>query len=330
LKLGFDNFSIRASQWSASRILEYASGLQVDSVLFSDLEVYESFDPGYLSEIKGAARGYGLELQAGTGSICPSSVAFDARYGSAEERLRLLIRVASQVGASVARCYVGNSEDRRSPGGIQKHVRNTIQVLRAVRSEALGNGVTIAVENHAGDMQAHELVELIERAGTDFVGATVDSGNAAWTLEDPIDNLKILGPYAQSSGIRDTMVWETAEGASVQWTAMGEGCVDLNHYFEVYEKLCPSVPVQLEIISGLRRDFPYLQAEFWQPYSSVAGHSFARFIRLAKRGRPLPSVSWPRGERGRQLQARYQRQQLERSLRYCRASLGIGSEVNAG
>lgn len=30
----------------------------------------------------------------------------------------------------------------------------------------------------------------------DNVGATMDSGNATWTLEDPLSNLEILGPYA--------------------------------------------------------------------------------------------------------------------------------------
>ena len=32
-------------------------------------------------------------------------------------------------------------------------------------------GLKIAIENHAGDMQARELKMLIEEAGKDFVGA---------------------------------------------------------------------------------------------------------------------------------------------------------------
>ena len=53
------------------------------------------------------------------------------------------------------------------------------------------------MENHAGDMQAWELVNLIEAAGPDFVGATMDPGNATWTMEDPMVNLELLGPYAR-------------------------------------------------------------------------------------------------------------------------------------
>ena len=58
-----------------------------------------------------------------------------------------------------------------------------VKILRAVRSEAEDANVKIAIENHAGDMQAWELADLIEEAGKSFVGATIDPGNAAWTLE---------------------------------------------------------------------------------------------------------------------------------------------------
>ena len=81
---------------------------------------------------------------------------------------------------------------------------------------ALNTGVKIAVENHAGDLHSRELVELIERAGTEYVGATLDSGNATWTLEGPIDTLRNLAPYPISSGIRDSMVWKSKRGLKIQ------------------------------------------------------------------------------------------------------------------
>ena len=42
-------------------------------------------------------------------------------------------------------------------------------------------------------MHSTELAKLVETAGTDYVGVNLDSGNALWTLEDPIDNLRNLG-----------------------------------------------------------------------------------------------------------------------------------------
>ncbi len=55
--------------------------------------------------------------------------------------------------------------DRQTEGGNQKHIDATVEVLKKVKSFAVDSNVKIAVENHAGDMQAWELVGLIEAAG---------------------------------------------------------------------------------------------------------------------------------------------------------------------
>ncbi|MGY8687686.1 MAG: twin-arginine translocation signal domain-containing protein, partial [Verrucomicrobiales bacterium] len=67
LKLGFDNFSIRAFGWKAPQVLDYAATQKVDTILFSDLDVYENHTDTYLKEIKAKADGLGIEIQAGTG-----------------------------------------------------------------------------------------------------------------------------------------------------------------------------------------------------------------------------------------------------------------------
>lgn len=256
IQLGFDNFSIRNLGWKAAQLLDHAAALRVDTVLFSDLHVYESLEDAELRKVKAKADDLGIAIQVGTGGICPTSSRRQDDFGSPEEHLKLVLRVARALGSRVARCYLGAMDDRKSPGGIRGHIAATVTTLKAVRGAALDAGVKIAVENHAGDMQAWELQMLIEEAGKDFVGATVDSGNATWTLEDPLRNLEVLGPYVVTSGIRDSMVWESEEGAMVAWTALGEGCVDLVGYMDLFARLCPQAPVQLEIISGSARPFP--------------------------------------------------------------------------
>lgn len=324
LKLGFDNFSIRALGWKAPQLLDYAASLKLDTVFFSDLDVYESHGEAYLKEIKARADGLGLEIHAGTGSICPSSKTFNSRFGTAEEHLTLALRVAKAVGSPIARCYLGNAEDRKAEGGIETHIRNTVRVCKNVRRRAMDAGLKIAIENHAGDMQAWELVTLIEEAGREYVGATMDSGNATWTLEDPMHTLEVLGPYALTTGIRDSAVWEYADGAMVQWTAIGDGLVDWPAYMKRYAELCPHAPVQLEIISGFSRAYPYLKADFWPPYPKVRAAEFAKFLALAKRGRPMESFRVPQGQDKKAAEQTYQKAQLERSLQYCKSVLNLG------
>src|SRR5712691_1729949 len=97
-------------------------------------------------------------------------------------------------------------------------------------------------------------------------------------MEEPLASLDKLGPYVLSTGIRDSMVWEDADGAKVQWTAMGEGLVDWKTYFEKFAALCPSVPVNLEIISGSARPIPYLRDDFWKAWPKAKASDLARFL----------------------------------------------------
>lgn len=324
LKLGFDNFSIRALGWRAPRLLEYASEMGVDTVLFSDLDVYESHDASYLSDIKKQADNLGLEVQAGTGGICPSSTAFNDKFGTAEEHLKLAIRVAKALGSSVVRCYQGRMEDRQTEGGLPARMEDTIRVCKAVKGDAMDAGVKIAIENHAGDMQAWQLVELIERAGPEFVGATLDSGNATWTLEDPQTNLEILAPYAVSTGIRDSMLWKSDQGVRVAWTAMGEGLTDWHSYMDTYAALCPNTPIQLEIISGFNRPFNVMADDFWAHYRDVRAVEYSRWLDMAERGYAVPAFTPPEGMEREEASKAYQLAELERSIRFCKDVLGLG------
>lgn len=328
--LGLDNYAVRAMGWKAPQLVDYAASLGCDSLFVTDLDAFESLETASLRSLAERAAARGLAIQVGTWSICPTSKAFRPNRGSAAEHLALGLRVARDVGSPVLRVVLGTWEDRLADGGIARHIEETVRVCRGGRSLAQDFGVKIAVENHAGDMHSTELVELIEAAGRDFVGANLDSGNALWTLEDPIASLERIGPYALTTSLRDSAVWESEKGARVQWTAMGEGDIDLPAYFERFRALCPGVPVHIETISGFSREFPYLDPSFWKAWPSLPASSFARFLALAKRGHPRDPFKPPADAAARQrAEQDYQRGEIERSLRYCRETLGLGRRAAA-
>ena len=190
-------------------------------------------------------------------------------------------------------------------------------------------GVKIAVENHAGDMQAWELVQLIELAGKEYVGANMDSGNAAWAMEDPLENLEILGPYTLTTSLRDSAIWEYADGAKVQWSAMGDGYMDLKAYFDRFAVLCPGVPVHIETISGFAREIPYLKPGFWDAWPKARARDFAKFLALAKKGKPFETVKNPEGKDRKETDQLGQKAEIERSIRYCKETLGLGLQAPA-
>src|SRR5436190_9440680 len=94
IKLGLDNFSVRAMGWKAPALIDYAASLNTDSLFITDLDALENFQDKYLAEIKAHAADKGLQIHLGTWSICPSSKAFKDKWGTAEEHLALGIRAA--------------------------------------------------------------------------------------------------------------------------------------------------------------------------------------------------------------------------------------------
>lgn len=326
LKLGFDNFSIRALGWKAEALLDYAAAQKVDNLLISDLDSYDSLETSALKEVGAKAKSLGIELQVGSLSLCPTSVKFSNKRGTAVEHAKLLARVAHDVGSPVARCVLGFADDRKTPGGIFARMKDLAGVFNEVKSYAKDLGVKFAVENHAGDMQSWELVQLIQDVGEDVIGATLDTGNATWTLEDPLGCVEILAPHALTSGIRDSMIWSDKDGAVVAWTAVGEGCVDFKPIAKRWAELAPETPFILEIISGFSRGFPYTKPEFWEPYKDIRAAEFVRFQELSKLGKAIPPFK-AEGDDKKKAEQEYQKAELERSIKYCKETLGMGRKV---
>lgn len=323
LELGIDNFAVRAMGWKAKQLIEYAAKLKVDSLFITDLYAFKNFNDDYLTDLRKLAADREVKLYVGTWSICPTSKRFKDEWGTAEQHLALGVRVAKALGSPVIRVILGGGQDRVSPGGIEARIDDTVKVLKAARSRCVDAGVKVAVENHAGDLHSLELVRLIEDAGKDFVGANLDSGNAVWTLEDPLENLENLGAYTLTTSLRDTIVWPSANGITAQWTAMGEGMVDWKKYFARFAKLCPDAPVNIETISGFNRELAYKKEGFWKAWPNGKPKGFKNFVAWAKDGKPRAARKRADGVDPKIADQEYQRGDLERSIAFCK-KIGLG------
>ncbi len=318
-KLGIDLFSIRSSGWSPFEYLDYCAKWKADVVHFSEVRFLGGLEDAHVRKVGEYARKLGIELEIGMTSVCPTSKRFKPEEGTAEEQVSRMIHAAQIAGSKIVRAYLGSSADRKGPIPIEGHIENTVKVLRNVRTRALDAGVRIAVENHSGDMQARELKTLIDGAGTDFVGACLDSGNPVWTIEDPHLTLETLAPYALTSHIRDSTVWPTPNGAAVRWVRTGEGNVNIDDWVRKYIKLCPGLAVTMEVIVLGPREFPYLQPDFWDGYRNVPAWEFSRFLALVENGTPDNSYVRPAAEQ----RAQAERDDLEASTRHVQKLLAL-------
>jgi len=316
-KFGIDLFSIRTSGWTPFQYLDYCAKWKANVVHFSEIRFLGNLEPDNLKKVRAYSEKLGIELEIGMRSICPSSKAFDPKQGTAEEQLTRMISAANTAGSRLVRAFLGTMADRTGEVPVEGHIENTVKVLRAVRTRAIDAGVKIAIENHAGDMQGRELKMLIEGAGTDFVGACIDSGNPVWTIEDPHVTLDLLAPYVLTSHIRDSAAWRVPEGIAVRWTRMGEGNVDIDGYVRKFVERCPGKALSLEIIVTPPRTFAIFDPKFWDGYRNVPAWQFARFLAIADKGRPLPAPSKPEDPAARE------REDLEASIVYTHKLLNL-------
>jgi sugar phosphate isomerase/epimerase len=290
VRFGVDMFSLNAQKWTPFQQLDFAAKWNVKVVHFSEIGFLGSLDPDNLKRVRARADELKLDLEIGMRSICPTSAMFDKNAGTAEEQLGRMIEAAKTMRSPIVRAVLGSSADRRD--GIDRHIDDTVAVLKNVRGRLMDANVKVAIENHAGDMQARELKRLIESASPDYVGVCLDSGNPVWTIEDPHLTLDTLAPYVLTSHMRDSALWNTPQGAAVRWTRMGEGNMGMEDYLRTYIQKCPGRAVSLEVIvSGQPRMFNYRDPKFWDLYRTTPAWEFARFLALCEKG--TPSVEPP-------------------------------------
>jgi sugar phosphate isomerase/epimerase len=317
VKLGIDLFSLRSQNWTPFEYLDYCARQKAKVVHFSEVRFIGSLEPDNLRRVRHRAEELGIELEIGMRSICPTSTMFDPKAGTATEQLTRMIDSAHIVGSKIVRAVLGGMDDRKT-APIEKHIENTVTVLKSVRAKAIDSDINIAIENHAGDMQGHELKLLIEEAGRDFVGACLDCGNPLWTLEDPHVTLETLHPYVLTSHVRDSAVWRTPNGAAVTWVRMGEGNVGIDSYVQKFAHLCPGRALSMESIVFGPKLFDYKDPKFWDAYRDIPAWDFEQFVALAERGKPQTEKPWDRPN-----EADLEREDLEASLAYTRRILAL-------
>ena len=293
VRLGIDLFSIRSSGYTPFEYLDYCAKLGAKVVHFSEVQFIGSLEDAHLRQVRAHAERLGIEIELGMRSICPTSKLFDPKNGTVQEQLSRMLRAAKTAGSPIVRCFLGNSADRASAGGIDARIDDTVKVLRSMRSQVMDSGLKIAIENHSGDMQARELKRLVEESGKDFVGVCLDSGNPLWAIEDPHLTLDTLHPYVLTSHIRDTALWRVPEGVAVQWVRMGDGNVNIREYVRKYVELCPGRALSMEIIVTGPRIFPVFDPKFWDAYRTTPAWEFSRFLALADKGAPRPAEPAP-------------------------------------
>jgi hypothetical protein len=67
-----------------------------------------------------------------------------------------------------------------------------------------------------------------------------------------------------------------------------------------------------------------LKPEFWTTWPKAKAPDFARFVALAKKGQAREPWKAPEGKDRKLAEQEYQKGEIERSIKFCRETLGLG------
>lgn len=203
---------------------------------------------------------------------------------------------AKDAGMQVLRtvCSSGRRyETYHSAEAFQQLQKNALISLKLAEPVLRKHKMKLAVENHK-DWRAPELERMMKQVNSEWIGVTLDFGNSISLLEDPMNVIQTLAPYAFSTHVKDMALEEYADGFLLSEVPLGKGILDLPRIISICRKYNPNVTFSLEMITRDPLEIPCFKNEYWETFGDVPGSDLARTMRMVRQNKgasPLPRVS---------------------------------------
>jgi sugar phosphate isomerase/epimerase len=238
-------------------------------------------------------------------------------------RFEAEIRTSAEVGVQAARTVImpgRRYEQFKSLAEFREYEARGKKMLQRALPVVEKHRVRLAVENHK-DQRLDERVALFDEIGSEFVGACVDTGNSFALLEDPIETVERLAPFAFTVHLKDQAVREYEQGFLLGDIPLGDGCFDLKRMVEILKRAKPSIRFVLELITRDPLKIPCLTDPYWATIPAVPGRDLARTLQFVRshRAEHLQQVSSLQLEK----QVELEDANIAASLSYARTTLGL-------
>jgi 3-oxoisoapionate decarboxylase len=260
-----------------------AGGIQV---------VVKDWSPDFAKKVRDRREKLGLYLE---GSIAlpakPEDVSkFEQDVVNAKEAGAVILRT---VASSGRRYEIFHSQE-----DFENAYKKALVSLQLAEPVVRKYKVKLAVENHK-DWRAMDLVNIIKKISSEWVGVTLDFGNSIALMEDPMEVVNALAPYAYSTHVKDMGLDEYAEGFLLSEVPLGKGILDLKTMVATCEKYNPNVAFSLEMITRDPLEIPCLKEDYWATFDGLQAKELARTLKMVRDNKfkpSLPRVSQLSGE----------------------------------
>ncbi len=194
------------------------------------------------------------------------------------------IKSAKEAGATIIRTVsLGGRryEVFHKNGEYQEFQKKAIEALKLSEPILRKYKMKLGVENHK-DWRAEELVSALKGIDSEWLGVTLDFGNSIALLENPMQVVEKLAPYAISAHIKDMALDEYHNGFLLAEVPMGTGMLDLKKMVETCQKYNPNIKFNLEMITRDPLEIPCISADYWPSMEGVPALDLANTLKLVK------------------------------------------------
>ena len=199
-------------------------------------------------------------------------------------KFEIELLAAKEAGATILRtaCLGGRRyETFKTEADWLVFKENSLKSIRLAEPVVRKHQMKLAVENHK-DWKAAELKQIIEDLSSECVGVTLDFGNNVSLLEEPMEAIRTLAPFAFSTHVKDMGVKSYENGFLLSEVPLGTGIVDLKEAVSLCQSYNPTVTFSLEMITRDPLQIPCLEESYWATFENPPAQDLAKILRLVR------------------------------------------------
>jgi 3-oxoisoapionate decarboxylase len=226
--IGVPGYPEVESPMSAVDLLKTAKKQGISVVQLCDNLSLHKLSLVELEKIRKTAEDFGIILEVGTRGVEP-------------EHLRRYLDIAQFLSSKILRIILQKNDN-------YVHVDEAYELIKKVLPEFEDKRIYIAIENHERH-RVEELVFLIKKLDSPYVGICLDTVNSFGALEGPEYVIQTLAPYTINLHFKDFEIkrLDHKMGFGVTGTPAGSGMLDIKFVVNELDKYGKDPNVILEL-----------------------------------------------------------------------------------
>jgi sugar phosphate isomerase/epimerase len=241
-----------------------------------------STEPEYLNKVRNRAEQLGMYIEVMAPMPKPDAEEFTRHVKAAKE----VGAVAIRTGCLSGRRYetFATLEDwNKFAATSRASIARAVPIVEKLK-------MPMGLENHK-DWTLDEHLEIMKKYSSEYFGCCLDAGNNISLLDDPMEFIERLAPYAVTTHLKDMAVAEAPDGFLLSEVVMGTGMLDMNRVISTIRNARPKTNLVLEMITRNPLVVPCLTDKYWATFPDRKGIHLARTLRMVRdRKQKLPTL----------------------------------------